>query len=230
MLRQLYINEMDPYMRGNEPMHLDPSNLMAMRYDLHLAQFDHGTFAIVPKCGELRVHFLQNVDNAGNYYHNTLFTNDHVSCQLLFARFAMQIIKFNKSGGARGGEHSGHRDSGSNEIDGGGGVGRGNGGGGDSGGRGSGGGGGGTSGGDGVDGSGSKHLETRAQRKRRETGKMKDHSGKAEGSGVEKKRRKVAKKTKDKDDNEDEMEIEDKLHTDAERGLYPNLLFDSVPP
>ena len=115
-------------MRGNEPMHLDPSNLMAMRYDLHLAQFDHGTFAIVPKCGELRVHFLQNVDNAGNYYHNTLFTNDHVSRQLLFARFAMQIIKFNKSGDARGGECSGHGDS--NEIDGGGGVGRGNGGGG----------------------------------------------------------------------------------------------------
>jgi hypothetical protein len=36
---------------------------------------------------------------------------------------------------------------------------------------------------------------------------------------VEKKRRKVAKKTKDGDDNEDEMEIEDKLDTDAERGL-----------
>jgi hypothetical protein len=59
---------------------------------------------------------------------------------------------------------------------------------------------------------------------------MKEDSGKAEGSGVEKKRRKVAKKTKDKDDNEDEMEIEDKLDTDAERGLWPNLLFDSVPP
>ncbi|KAF8224547.1 hypothetical protein L208DRAFT_1078328, partial [Tricholoma matsutake] len=114
-------------------MHLDPSNLMAMRYDLYSAQFDHGTFAIVPKCGELWVHFLQNVDNAANYYHNTLFTNDHVSHQLLFARFAMQIIKFNKSGGARGGERSGHGDSGSNEIDGGGGVGRGNGGGGGSG-------------------------------------------------------------------------------------------------
>ena len=212
-------------MRGNEPMYLDPSNLMAMRYDLHLAQFDHGTFAIIPKCGELRVHFLQNVDNAGNYYHNTLFTNDHVSRQLLFARFAMQIIKFNKSGGARGGERSGHGDSGSNEIDGGGGIGRGNGSGGgsgdggDGGGRGSGGGGGGTSGGDGVDGSGSKHLETRAQRKRREAGKMKEDSGKVEGSGVEKKWRKVAKKTKDKDDNEDKMETVDKLYTEAERGL-----------
>lgn len=203
---QLYNNEMDPYMRGNEPMHLDPSNLMAMRYDLHLAQFNHGTFAVVPKCGELRVHFLQNVDNAGNYYHNTPFTNDQVSHQLLFARFAMQIIKFNKSGSIRGGERSSHRDSGSNdsEIDGGDGIGsRGNGGGGESG------------GGDGVDGSGSKHLETHAQRKRREAGKMED-SGKR---GVEKKRRKVAKKTKDKDDNEDEMEIEDKLDTDAERGL-----------
>ena len=212
---QLYNNEMDPYMRGNEPMHLDPSNLMAMRYDLHLAQFNHGTFAVVPKCGELRVHFLQNVDNAGNYYHNTPFTNDQVSHQLLFARFAMQIIKFNKSGSIRGGERSSHRDSGSNdsEIDGGDGIGsRGNGGGGDSGGGGD------TSGGDGVDGSGSKHLETHAQRKRREAGKIED-SGKREGSGVEKKRRKVAKKTKDKDVNEDEMEIEDKLDTDAERGL-----------
>ena len=213
MLHQLYNNEMDPYMRGNEPMHLDPSNLMAMRYDLHLAQFDHGTFAIVPKCGELRVHFLQNVASAGNYYHNTRFTNDQVSHQLLFARFAMQIIKFNKSGGARGSERSRHGDSGSNEIDGVDGVGsRGNGGGGD-------GGGGGTSGDGGVDasGSGSKHLETRGQRKRREAGKMKEDSGKAEGSDMKKKRRKVAKKTKDKDD--DGMEIEDKLDADAERGL-----------
>ncbi|KAF8233751.1 hypothetical protein L208DRAFT_1377197 [Tricholoma matsutake] len=46
---------------------------------------------------------------------------------------------------------------------------------------------------------------------------MKEDSGKVEGSGMEKKWRKVARKTKDKDDNEDEMEIEDKLDTDAER-------------
>ena len=38
MLCQLYSNEIDLYMRGNEPMYLDPSNLMVMRYNLHLAQ------------------------------------------------------------------------------------------------------------------------------------------------------------------------------------------------
>ena len=83
----------------------------------------------------------------------------------------MQIIKFNKSGSARGGKCSRHGDSSSNEIDGGGAIGRGNRSGGDSGSRGSGGGGG-TSGVDGVDRSGSKHLETCAQRKQRETRKM----------------------------------------------------------
>jgi hypothetical protein len=93
---------MDPYMRGNNPLHLDPTNLVAMRYDLHMAQFNHGTFAIVPKCGELQVHFLKNVCDAGNYYHNALFANDHVSRQLLFA---MQIIKI---GSAQRVERSGH--------------------------------------------------------------------------------------------------------------------------
>jgi hypothetical protein len=188
---------MDPYMRGNDPMHLDPSNLVAMRYDLRMAQFDHGTFAIVPKCGELRVHFLKNVRNAGNYYHNTLFANHHVSRELLFARFAMQIIKFNKAGDAQRGERRGHGDSGGN-------------GGGDGGGSGGG------SRDDGVGGSESKHVETRAQTKRKEAGKMEEGSEKAEGSVEKKKRRKVAKKTKDKDDNEDEMEIESEH---AERGL-----------
>lgn len=136
-------------MRGNDPLHLDPSNLVAMRYDLHMAQFDHGTFAIVPKCGELRVHFLKNVCDAGSYYHNVLFANDHVSRQLLFARFAMQIIKI---GSAQRVEHSGH-----GEGDGGSGSG----------------------GGDGVGGSGSKLAETRGQAKRKQAGKMKEESGNA---------------------------------------------------
>jgi hypothetical protein len=88
---------MQVYMRGNEPLHLDPSNLMAMRADLYSKHFEPGTFAIVPKCGELRIHFLKRVQNAGNYYHNTLFDNSHVARQLLFARFALQVINSSRS-------------------------------------------------------------------------------------------------------------------------------------
>jgi hypothetical protein len=70
---------MDVYMNGNDPLHLDPTNLIAMRADLHLELFGRGAFVIVPKCGELRVHFIKNVPEAGNYYHNTLFVHNHVS-------------------------------------------------------------------------------------------------------------------------------------------------------
>jgi hypothetical protein len=83
---------MDTYMMGNQPLDLDPTNLVAMRCDLQQEQFDRFTFVIVPKCGELRVHFIKNVPEVGNYYHNSPFAHNHVSLPLLFARFAFQII------------------------------------------------------------------------------------------------------------------------------------------
>jgi hypothetical protein len=183
---------MSVYMGANDPLHLDPTNLMAMRGDLHREQFDQSGFAIVPKCGELRVHFLKNVRDSGNYYHNTLFDNNHVSRELLFARFALQVFRLNhlsnfragdtRSGGCRG-DHGG-------EGDGGGGIG------GDS--------------GRGDNGS----TRTRGQ-KRSRTGKMKEESELVDGRGVKKARR------KEKNDDDNEMEIENELDTDAEQGLYP---------
>jgi hypothetical protein len=78
MLHYLTANGMDMYMTrymaGNNPLYLDSTNLVALRSYLYQEQFDKGTFAIVPKCGELRIHFIKNVSSVGNHYHDILFT------------------------------------------------------------------------------------------------------------------------------------------------------------
>ncbi|KAF5384113.1 hypothetical protein D9615_003225 [Tricholomella constricta] len=184
-------NSMDVYMTNNKILHLDPTNLLAMRADLHHKQFEHGTFAIVPKCRELRVHFLENVCNAANYYHNTVFEHRYVSRQLLFARFAMQIINLHASQFPardiqRGSSAHGH----------GGDVGDGGGGSGDVGDAG---------------GSGSGHVETCGRKRARLAGKMKEGTMEASGSKkTRKKKVKISSAAK-------RMETESELATDTER-------------
>ncbi|KAF5384127.1 hypothetical protein D9615_003228 [Tricholomella constricta] len=158
-------NEMGPYTAWNDPLHLDPTNLLAMRSDLHHEQFNHGTFAIVPKCGELRVHFLKNVCNAANYYHNTVFEHRHVSRQLLFARFALQVITLHVLQCCAYG-HGGDASDG-----------------------GGGGGGGSQDVGDGG-GGGSEHVETRGMKRAR---LAEEGSGTMEASGSKKTRKKKVK-------------------------------------
>jgi hypothetical protein len=197
---------MDTYMIGNQPLDLDPTNLVAMRCDLQQEQFDRFTFVIDPKCGELRVHFVKNVLEVGNYYHNSPFNHNHVSLPLLFARFAFQIIKLIPPIETHmDGDDSGNGGSG----EGSGGIGGGNGG--------NGGSGGGNNGGDGgVDGGGNS-IETRRK-------KRKEAAEQAERSGVMKKGLQGTDVVK-KADEDDEIEIGRELDADAKRGLYIHCSF-----
>jgi len=159
---QLVKNKMDVYLIGSRPLHQDPGNLFALRFDLQLGQFDQGRFVIVSKSGQLVVHFLQPANQSAQRYHNVQFDHKNsLSHELLYARFAWALMKIvkNASLGAKmfnflraSGESTPEQHDiegtddgggGSNEGGGGGGGGGNGGGGGGSGGGGQGGGGGG---------------------------------------------------------------------------------------
>jgi len=87
-------NKMVAFAYGDPPVHLDPYNLFTLRWDLHLGQFDQGRFVIVPKSGQLVVHFLQPGTDSVQHYHNTPFNHQNfLSHELLYARFAWALMK-----------------------------------------------------------------------------------------------------------------------------------------
>jgi hypothetical protein len=89
---------MDVYLIGSRPLHQDPGNLFALRWDLHLGQFNQGRFVIVPKSGQLVVHFLQLANQSAQRYHNVQFDHKNsLSHELLYARFAWALMKIVKN-------------------------------------------------------------------------------------------------------------------------------------
>src|ERR1700691_15960 len=85
------------YLLGLHPLRNDSRNLFALRCDLHLGQFDQAQFVIVPKSGQLVVHFLQLTDQCAQRYHNVQFDHkDSLSHELLYARFAWALMKIVK--------------------------------------------------------------------------------------------------------------------------------------
>jgi hypothetical protein len=88
---------MDVYLLGQAPLNYDSRNLFALRWDLRLGQFDQGQFVIVPKSGQLVVHFLRHTDQSAQQYHNVRFDHkDTLSHELLYARFAWALMKIVK--------------------------------------------------------------------------------------------------------------------------------------
>ena len=97
-LNQLVQNNMDVYFDSQHFLSDSPRNLFALRYDLHLDQFDRAGFVIVPKLGQLVVHFLRPAQQSAQQYHNVQF--DHkktLSHEALYARFAWALMKIVKS-------------------------------------------------------------------------------------------------------------------------------------
>lgn len=85
------------YLGSGYPHHQSPRNLLALRYDCHLAGFDRAEFVFVPKWGKLATHFLQNSSEFANQYHNAIF--DHggtLSQEALFSRFAWAVLKLSR--------------------------------------------------------------------------------------------------------------------------------------
>ncbi|KIM49610.1 hypothetical protein M413DRAFT_407799 [Hebeloma cylindrosporum] len=120
----VYNSSSSQYLAETPALEDDRRNLFTLRWDLHEAQFDCGTFVIVPKNGQLVVHFLQNtIENAQRYHNVTFDHKDAVANQLLYARFAwalMEIVKEQRvdvtvfdpggrHGGGRGGGARGKR-------------------------------------------------------------------------------------------------------------------------
>jgi hypothetical protein len=94
---QLDANDMHYYLGDTLPLHHAPRNLCCLRYDLYMGGFDQGQFVVVPKCGNLVVHFLRRSEEAGNLYHNAGFNHkNQVAPEALYARFAWALIKIIK--------------------------------------------------------------------------------------------------------------------------------------
>ncbi|KIM38147.1 hypothetical protein M413DRAFT_246942 [Hebeloma cylindrosporum] len=85
---------MKRYIEKHSPMNHSSKNLLTLRYDLCMAQFDLGNFVIVPKSKELVVHFVRHSVESAQLYHNGKFDHDMtLSHELLYARFTWTIIK-----------------------------------------------------------------------------------------------------------------------------------------
>ena len=97
MYLQLDANDMGYYLDYTSPLHLSPRNLFCLRYDLHLGGFDQAQFVVVPKGGDLVVHFLRRSEEAANLYHNVGFNHgNHLSQEALYARFAWALTNIIK--------------------------------------------------------------------------------------------------------------------------------------
>lgn len=64
---QLLENKMEAYLLGDKPLYNDQRNLFTLRCDLHLGQFNQGRFIVVPKSGQLIIHFLRLTGRVPNY-------------------------------------------------------------------------------------------------------------------------------------------------------------------
>ncbi|KAF8813406.1 hypothetical protein BYT27DRAFT_7180892 [Phlegmacium glaucopus] len=92
------LNNMDLYSLSNkkEPEN-DSRNLFALRSDLHSLLFDQAKWVVVPKGGQMVVHFIDRSYEAAALYHNQTFDTAQLSHEFLFARFAWAIIEQAKS-------------------------------------------------------------------------------------------------------------------------------------
>jgi hypothetical protein len=90
---------MDVYLFDGQRLLSDsPRNLFTLRWDLNLGQFDQAGFVIVPKLGQLVVHFLQPAHQSAHQYHNVQFDHKNtLSHEALYARFAWALMKIVKS-------------------------------------------------------------------------------------------------------------------------------------
>jgi hypothetical protein len=99
-----------------------PTNLLALRVDLRTPQFDRCAFVLVPKSGQVVIHFIR-ISGSNPYaakYHNHVISTTYLAPEFVYARFAWSIIqmvkwKDTKAGGSvpkrgRGGEASGQDD------------------------------------------------------------------------------------------------------------------------
>lgn len=85
---------MDVYLSGDPSLINSSNNLFALRWDLHLGLFDQAEFVIVPKLGQLVVHFLHPNSESAQQYHNVQFDHKNtLSHEALYARFAWALME-----------------------------------------------------------------------------------------------------------------------------------------
>ncbi|KAF8710133.1 hypothetical protein AX14_013428 [Amanita brunnescens Koide BX004] len=87
------VNNMRVYSLSDQQEENDSRNLFALRRDLHSLLFDQAKWVVVPKGGQMVVHFISQSYEAAALYHNKAFNTAQLSHEFLFSRFAWAIIE-----------------------------------------------------------------------------------------------------------------------------------------
>jgi hypothetical protein len=87
------VNDMRLYSLSDHQEENDSRNLFALRWDLHSSLFDQAKWVVVPKGGQMVVHFIGRSYEAAALYHNKPFNTAQLSHEFLFSRFAWAIIE-----------------------------------------------------------------------------------------------------------------------------------------
>ena len=87
------LNNMRVYSLSEQKEENDSRNLFALRWDLHSLLFDQAKWVVVPKGGQMVVHFIGQSYEAAALYHNQAFDTAQLSHEFLFSRFAWAIIE-----------------------------------------------------------------------------------------------------------------------------------------
>ena len=87
------LNNMRVYSLSEQKEENDSRNLFALRRDLHSLLFDQAKWVVVPKGGQMVVHFISQSYEAAALFHNQTFKTAQLSHEFLFSRFAWAIIE-----------------------------------------------------------------------------------------------------------------------------------------
>jgi len=88
---------MNVYLFEGQPLlSYSQHNLFTLWWDLHLGQFDQAGFVIIPKLGQLVVHFLRPAQSAQQYHNIQFDHNNTLSHEALYAHFAWALMKLVK--------------------------------------------------------------------------------------------------------------------------------------
>ncbi|KAK2467350.1 hypothetical protein APHAL10511_000585 [Amanita phalloides] len=87
------LNNMRVYSLSEQKEENDSRNLFALRWDLYSLLFDQAKWVVVPKGGQMVIHFISQSYEAAALYHNQTFNTAQLSHEFLFSRFAWAIIE-----------------------------------------------------------------------------------------------------------------------------------------
>ena len=87
------LNNIWVYSLSEQKEENDSRNLFTLHLDLHSLLFDQEKWVVIPKGGQMVIHFIGQSYEAAALYHNQTFNTTQLSHEFLFSCFAWAIIE-----------------------------------------------------------------------------------------------------------------------------------------